>query len=197
MNAEGAVKNRQRFHGEVAGHRTAALSWSPSAASSAAPATKSGDSHPLSLAETIQLQAAAVAYDSPIGGDTVALKVALKPEAAKARAAKQLRSELEQSRPESAGRQTSSGPADDMIRSEADKRGVAAATMIDEAISTLKATTLCRWTADRRTWFPRELREETVLRYRQNGRWQTEKRTAVIYFRKRADGAIISQEEGQ
>lgn len=153
--ADGSVAIKGRYSGEVAGHRTAALRWEGSS-----PPSSEGGSHPMFLAEAVQLQAAAIAYE-PSSGNTVALKVALRPEAARARAAGLLRSRFE---------------ADNM--------------------DSLTATTVCQWTADRRTWFPKELKEETVMQYRVEGRWRTEKRISVTNFRRRADGAIINHEEG-
>ncbi|CAM3721802.1 hypothetical protein COLU111180_04975 [Cohnella lubricantis] len=162
MNEGGTMERRRQFRGEVAGHRLAALQWE---ASSARQPDADGGTDPLSLMEAVQLQAAAVAYE-PSGANTVALMIALKPEAARARAVDLLRADLKASKQR------------------------------DEALQSLKATTVCRWTADRRTWFPAELKEETVLQYRIGGAWRTQKRASITHFRRRADSAIINQEEG-
>lgn len=191
-NEAGTVAGRRRFRGEVAGHRLAALRWEAASASSPG---ENGGSHPLSLAETIPLQAAAIAYEPAKSGE-VALKIALRPEAAKARIADLLRSEMAKIRQDTAGR-LSAASSNSALQAEAAERWKTAAKLLDEATSTLEATTVCRWTADRRTWFPKELTEETVLRYRMGGQWRTEKRLSVTNFRRRADGAIINPEEGR
>lgn len=201
----GGAAVRQPFSGEVAGHRLAALSWGqgkpeagiapaappgagqkggapaeaeapnpaahgvatartpPAAAPTNAASLAAG--RPLALAELAPLQAAAVAYERSDDRGAVVLKFALRPEAAKARAADHLCS-----REGSASR---------------------------EALDSLQASTVCSWTADRRTWFPTELKEETVLRYTSGGRPITERRTTVLHFRRKPDGAIIEREEGR
>ncbi|THF74229.1 hypothetical protein [Cohnella fermenti] len=55
-----------------------------------------------------------------------------------------------------------------------------------ETLDTLSVATVCRWTADRRTWFPKKLREQTELSYSQDGRRYSEKRISETIFQPKA-----------
>ncbi|MBB6671132.1 hypothetical protein [Cohnella nanjingensis] len=62
-----------------------------------------------------------------------------------------------------------------------------------EALRTLSASTVCWWTADRRTWFPLRLREESAIRYRLSGKSHEERRTVVTSFQRSPDSGTIEK----
>ncbi|MCC3372968.1 hypothetical protein [Cohnella sp. REN36] len=64
-------------------------------------------------------------------------------------------------------------------------------TLPAEALRTLHADTVVWWTADRRTWFPIRMREESVVRYRSDGRDREERRTSVTDFHRTPDSDTI------
>ncbi|MBB6735865.1 hypothetical protein, partial [Cohnella zeiphila] len=173
---DGKVERRSGYRGRVEDHRPAAMQWNGGAAA--------GDGegrHPLELAAALQAAPAAVEY-VPASG-MVKLRITLDPAAAKERVARPLRSRLSGLKRD----------GQDLLRVDSaspDARESAAAReretrRLERKLSTLRVATVCEWTADRRTWFPSELREETTVAYRdENGRDIAEKTTSVTNFRK-------------
>lgn len=150
-----------------------------------------GWNYPLALADAVQKHAAEVAYGSS-NGKAVVLTVTLRPDAARRRMQEALRAEWSA---------TGSLAATLIAASSGGKRagpaaGEEAEGRFREALATLEASTVCRWTADRRTWFPLQLKEETVLRYTIAGKAYVEKRSSVTSFRARLDSDTIGRSEG-
>ena len=201
IGPDGRTERRTRYRGQVDGHRPSVLQWGGAAAAEQAEPAARGrgagrsesvarpgawaaepdedDGHPLALAAALQAGPAAIEF-APGQGTAVALRITLDPAAARLRAEAPLRRALAALRRERVrAAEASPGDGARMRRFEQEER------RLREMLATLRASTVCVWSADRRTWFPRELREETTLSYRQGGRDVTVKRTAVTNFRRK------------
>jgi hypothetical protein len=173
---DGKAERRSRYRGQVEGHRPSAMRWDGGGA-----AANDEARHPLELASALQASPATVEY-LPGGRGRVKLRITLDPGAAKERVARPLRSRLSGLRREAAGRLQAAAATPDA--KEAAAKPDRETKRLEGKLSTLRVVTVCEWTADRRTWFPSELREETTIAYRQDGRDVVEKTTSVTNFRK-------------
>ncbi|KIL35216.1 hypothetical protein SD71_14255 [Cohnella kolymensis] len=110
-------------------------------------------------------------------------RIELDEDAARKRMANSLRADLASLRKEKvfAGKNRA---AAEQVLSKADKT-------LEQALSTLQVSTVCLWSADPRTWFPRQLKEETVLEYTSGGRSYREKRVSVTNFQRQDRSGTI------
>ncbi|TJY43281.1 hypothetical protein E5161_05130 [Cohnella pontilimi] len=178
----GAIAGKSRYEGEVTGHGKINVKWSDSSplVRTQAAGTQKGQPAfpPLQLLNEVKHGKATVKYADRSNEDRVVkLLVTLDENTATKRIAEGLRAEIRGLRTDVTGKSLSAKQrkqAEDVL-SKADRT-------LDEALSTLRVRTVCLWTADRSTWFPRQMREETVLSYRWNGKPYREKRVSETNF---------------
>lgn len=174
----GAVVNRSRFTGKVTGHGRLDIQWHGGTLQAEQAAAPAGPYRPLRLLEAIQSRHAVVAYDDPVARDgVVRLRIDVKPDAAKARVADDLRAGLAALRDEW-GRKALSPERERQAKAILDR----AERQLEETLATLTVQTRCQWQADGHTWFPRQMTEHTELTYERAGRTYREKREAVTRF---------------
>jgi hypothetical protein len=180
FDPNGVRSGTTRYQGEVTGHGKFNLHRMEGASLVRTRAVAGGSSsfQPLQLLSDVQHHTADVTYaDHAYENDTVRLQVKLTDAAANKRIADDLRSELRSLRGDMKKR--SLKPAQ---RKQAEAALDRADRRLNEALSTLKVTTVCLWTADRNTWFPRQMTEDTRLSYQWNGRTYREKRVSETNF---------------
>jgi hypothetical protein len=178
----GVMAGNSRYEGEVTGHGNFNLKWSEgsSAVRALEATTQKGQPafQPLQLLSEVEHGKAAVKYaDNPYAGGNVRLLVNLNGNAAKRRIADGLRAEIRGLRNSMTGKTLRPDQ-----RKQAENVLNKADRSLNEAIATLQVNTVCLWTADRSTWFPRQMREETELAYRWNGKSFREKRVSETNF---------------
>ena len=179
VDPAGTVAAHSRYRGEVTGHGDLKLQWTGGQmlGSAAAPEVPAAY-NPLQILKAIQNDGANVACEGlPTDDGTVRLKVTLPDETARRRVAEQLRSELAQIKAGLNGRRLSAAK-----RKEAGQIVDEAGGQLEAALSTLRARTFCLWTADRKTWLPSRMTEETELVYAWKGRPCRERRVSVTDF---------------
>lgn len=183
FGADGAALGGASYRGLVSGHRPIVLQ-------SDGPGGAGGGQghHPLALAEAAQLQASEIAYAPPPSRDTVAFRIAVRPEAARRAIAEPLRRQMEEARRSLNARIDPSRENDRNPRAKAFRALGRSEAELEERLASLEASTVFTWIADKRTWFPKELREETELRYEADGKERRERRTSVTIFRKGGSG---------
>lgn len=184
----GNVAEKAAFRGKVADHKPLALEWEHGRKPNAA-----GPNDPFLLLKAVQAHAGSIAYEPAERGDIV-LKVTVRPEAAAERIKETIRMKMASVRAETQEAKrvlARTGTADDRRLMLAERKLSEADAVLAKVLPTLKVSTVCRWTADSRTWFPREMAEESVIRYTWNGKVYTEKRTSVTNFRLDADSGKI------
>jgi hypothetical protein len=176
VDAIGIVANRVSYEGQVTGHGNIKVQWKNASSTSAAasPADSNGY-EPLDLLKSIQGKTSTIAYTPSVSSpDQVEFTIKLDDAVAKRRIADHLRKDLTaigqdkillQRNPEQAAKVLSKANA-----------------TLESAIASLKVTTNCLWTANKRTWFPTRLQEETLLQYEWKGKAYQEKRVSVTNF---------------
>ncbi|WP_123039937.1 hypothetical protein [Cohnella candidum] len=177
----GTVANQSRYQGEVTGHGNLNLKWSGGQVLRAKAAEEGPSTfHPMELLKAIQSGGAKAEYDTQQaanGAGDVRLRLTLVPETARNQIANSLKEELDRLRTDLKGRKLTAEQkkrAEDLL-THADSR-------LDAALATLKVQTVCLWTADPKTWFPRQMTEQTQLAYTWNGKPYSEKRVSVTDF---------------
>jgi hypothetical protein len=174
----GVLAETSRFQGEVTGHGNLNLKWSGGNEIRTRAAGSPGSYHPLQLLEAIGNHKAKVTYDRPPDADgTVRLRVTLDDAAARSRMAASLRAQLGQLKQNLQSRNLA--PEERLqakeILSRADRQ-------METALSTLRVRTVCLWETDNRTWFPRQMKEQSELTYTWLGKPGKEKRVSVTNF---------------
>ncbi|MBB6636432.1 hypothetical protein [Cohnella thailandensis] len=181
---DGRLADQAGYRGEVTGHKPAALAWEGTAASSF---SSSYWSHPLSLVSYVESGSSEVkaAASNP---NEVVLEMKLDPEAARRRIRDELRNQMR-----AVAEETGVLIADSQgtTISQAKLKIEESNRVLEEALKSLSVTTSCRWTADRRTWFPKKLSEESVLSYTLAGKRYSEKRISETNFERKADSGTI------
>jgi hypothetical protein len=183
FDPNGVMAGNSRYEGEVTGHGNFNLKWSEGAPlvrirAAGGQQRSTTRFQPLQLLDEVQHGTAHVEYaDQPYADGNVRLLVKLNDNAAKRRIAEGLRAELSGFRTEIKGKTLSSVKRNQAatVLDQADRN-------LSKALSTLQVKTLCLWTADRNTWFPRQMKEETELAYQWNGRTLREKRVTETNF---------------
>jgi hypothetical protein len=179
----GKVAESGRFRGAVFGHRPLAATWSGLPEPSAVRRNE-----PLQLVRDLRQNVARAAYARGSGQPgTVTVRVELPPEAARRRIADALRRDLASVRAQALEATAKAASGSETVRlrqlqSRAEQTIGQAQQELDRMLATLEVSTVCYWTADRKTYFPLELREQTTLRYKRGGRDAVEKRVAVTRF---------------
>lgn len=133
---------------------------------------------PLSLLNAMQNAAANVTYtDSNVGDGSVRLRIELSADAARKRIADSLQDELNRLRSDWRDQQLNSAQ-----RQRGDDELQRASRQLAAILPTLQVQTICYWTADRKSWFPRSMREQTEIAYQWQGKTVRETRAADTYF---------------
>jgi hypothetical protein len=176
----GVVAEQSRYTGEVTGHGKLNLQWSGGRGRGIRTRV-AGDPasyHPLQLLKAIKKGKAEVVYaGQPDPNGDLQFRVTLAEEAARSQIADSLRAEMKQLRTEMNGREW--GPSE---RGQANRVLAEADRNLEAALSGLRVNTVCLWSADRRTWFPRQMTEQTELAYKWKGKPYREKRVSVTNF---------------
>ncbi|MFD0671845.1 hypothetical protein [Cohnella sp. GCM10027633] len=177
LDASGLVANRLSYEGEVTEHDNVTVQWKNVNAKSAQTG-QTNSYEPLELLEAIKGKSASIAYrKAEVGGnaDEVRFAIKLDGDVAKRRIADQLRKEL-----------TAIGE-DKMLLGRKPEQSAnvlkEAKATLENVLGGLKVTTECQWTANKRTWFPTRLQEDTLLEYEWKGKPYKEKRLSVTNFR--------------
>ncbi|WP_027084195.1 hypothetical protein [Cohnella panacarvi] len=175
IDSGGFVANKLAYEGEVTGHGNLNVQWTSLSAKAAAERPVESNYEPLDLLKSIQDKTAVIKYAGGTVPDQVRFTIKLDDAVAKRRIADQLRKEL-------------SALEQDKVLLERNPRQSAkvisnAKTTLEDVLSGLKVTTNCEWYANKRTWFPKKLQEETVLQYEWKGKAYREKRVSVTNFR--------------
>jgi len=170
VDPSGWVANKVAYEGEVTGHGVLSMQLKNQSGKVALHNTNQNALQPLTLLNYFKANSAEVSYAEEItaSASEVHFKIKLKEDAAKQRIADSLRAEM------AALGSGSSAEAKETLRR--------ANEALEKALGTLQVTTECRWTAERRTWFPKQLKEETLLKYEWKGKPYAEKRVAVTNF---------------
>ncbi|MBO9599345.1 MAG: hypothetical protein J7559_16180 [Cohnella sp.] len=183
IDSGGLVANKLAYEGEVTGHGNLNVQWKNLSAKGMAERPVESNYEPLDLLKSIQDKTANITYANGANPDQVQFTIKLDEAVAKRRIADQLRKEL-------------SALEQDKVLLERNPVQSAkvlsnAKTTLDEALSGLTVTTDCQWYANKRTWFPNKLQEETVLQYQWKGKTYREKRVSVTNFRQASRNGTI------
>lgn len=183
IDSGGSVANKLAYEGEVTGHGNLNVQWKSLSAKATAERPVESNYGPLDLLKSIQDKTAAIAYAKGADPDQVRFTIKLDDAVAKRRIADQLRKEL-------------SALEQDKVLLERNPRQSAkvlsnAKTTLEDVLSGLNVTTNCQWYANKRTWFPKKLQEETVLQYQWKGKAYKEKRVSVTNFREASRSGTI------
>lgn len=187
----GVITDHSRFEGRVTGHGIPKLRWTEGRMIRSNAGGGERVYHPLRLLEAVQSPDAKASYlpeqAAAKDEDSVILHVAIEPEEAEKQVAEGLRAEMKRIKDELSAMKLN--PSD---RKEAGRILQNADRELEAVLSTLRADTVCVWTADRKTWFPRTLSEQTELHYVWNGQAHREQRITVTNFLPgRQDGTIV------
>lgn len=177
------------YAGEVTGHGHLSLQWSdrpPTAVQSKNSADIPNGNHagsiksdkPLSLLNAMQNANVNVTYAELNARDkNVRLRIELSEADARKRIANSLQGELDRLDKEWRERKLN---AAQRRQGEAELRR--ARHQLAAILPTLQVQTVCYWTADRKTWFPRSMLEQTEIVYQWQGESVKESREAATYF---------------
>jgi hypothetical protein len=185
----GWVSNKATFEGKVMGHGNLKMQWQTSDRQATSVKSQEMAAYkPLQLLEAIQGNSAVITYaQTPIPSKSVHFQIRLDDLVAKKRVAKGLRQDFALLRSEKGYLQGDPVKAEEIL-SKAEER-------LEAALSSLKVTTVCDWTANPRDWFPHQLKEQTVLTYTWNEQILQEKRVSETNFLKHAaDGTMIKEQ---
>jgi hypothetical protein len=176
IDPKGRVSNTAAFEGEVIGHGNLKMQWKSSEKEATYVKLQGMTAYkPLQLLEAINSKSAVITYaQTPAASQNVHFQIKLDDLVAKERVAKGLREELALLRSEN-----------DLMRGDpvkAEQILTKAEGRLEEALSSLKAVTVCDWTANPRDWFPYQLKEQTVLTYTWNEHSLQEKRVSETNF---------------
>ncbi|MFC5703466.1 hypothetical protein ACFPVX_19430 [Cohnella faecalis] len=196
VGVSGFVAGRSTYKGEVSDHGLLNIKWNGAGASqgelTTANTEKEGSAslHPFQLLKALENGTATISYDEAAASPAaVVFRIRLTDESARQRMADGLKAEMAQLRDslnESKLGGARKAEAEAVLR-DADKTLAA-------ALSTLSAETECVWTADRRTWFPSRLKEETKLSYTWQGKPREERRVSETNFLRNPQSDTIGKD---
>ncbi|BBI34557.1 hypothetical protein [Cohnella abietis] len=219
VDPAGFVGKKAAYEGEVTSHGNLKLSWkasniasnsesnpapnnasnnSPSTIKNAAPYAESSSAttenmtayQPLQLLKSLSGKTAVISYAKPaILSQNVNFQIKLDDAVARERIVEGLREEFALLRRES-GLLGGDSTGAEKILGKANKR-------LEAALSTLKVKTTCYWTANSKNWFPKQLREETVLTYSWEGKALQEMRLSKTNFLHNTQDGTISKKTKQ
>ncbi|RKP55349.1 hypothetical protein D7Z26_09125 [Cohnella endophytica] len=177
IDPHGTVGSKAAYEGEVSGHGQLKLLWKNPPATASVSQSKQQETayRPLQILDALNGKSTVITYaEKPVAARPIRLRIRLEDSVAKARVADGLKEELSNLRADASLTKNNSAKAE-LILNAADKR-------LQAAISTLSVETVCYWTADPKSWFPKQMREETVLAYRWDGKPYKEKRVSQTNF---------------
>ncbi|MFC5532316.1 hypothetical protein [Cohnella yongneupensis] len=185
VDSKGFVANRMSYEGQVTGHNNVKVQWTNgNAKSTSTRQVETSSYEPLDLLQSIKGKTSAIAY-KPLSNrpDEVQFTIKLDDDVAKRRIADHLRKEL-----------TDLGQEKVLLQRKPDQSAkvlTQAKATLEDVLGSLKVTTNCQWTANRRTWFPTQLQENTLLQYKWKGKTYEEKRVSVTNFRAASGNGTI------
>ncbi len=189
FDPSGTVRRKDAYEGEVTSHGNLKLQWKNSdtlSTSTSANSQQKTAYRPLQLLESIKGKSAVISYsENPVSSQPVQFEIKLEDATAKERVVQGLRDEL-----------ALLGADKDLLRGDpvkADQILHEANMRLEATLSTLQVTTVCHWTADARSWFPSQLKEETVLSYTWDNKSYKEKRISETNFTNKAQGGTMSK----
>lgn len=178
IDPNGVIADHARFDGEVTGHDKLKMNWTDGRTIRYRSFEGLSSYRPLQLIDAIKDRDAAIAYaGTRAGSDETTFQVTFTDDAARRRVAAEFLSELAQLKAHWAAL---SLPAEKRMEGE---RVLAKANRdLELALSSLRARTVCLWSADRRTWFPLSVTEHTEWSYAWQNETRREKRVSVTNF---------------
>lgn len=187
----GWVSNKAAFEGEVIDHGNLKMQWKTSDLYAASSKPGITSYKPLQLLEAINGKSAVITYaEAPIPSQAVHFQIRLDERVAKMRVVKGLREEFALLRSEQGHLLGDTAKAEEIL-SKSERR-------LEEALSSLRVTTVCDWTADPQNWFPHQLKEQTVLTYIWNEQSLQEMRVSRTNFLLHtADGTIKKEQRAE
>ncbi|QJD83499.1 hypothetical protein [Cohnella herbarum] len=176
LDPGGFVGGRAAFEGEVTMHGKLSMQWkSNSSATMEVNSQQTTAYRPLQLLESIKGDSATITYaEKPVPNQPVRMQIKLDDTVARDRLAQVLRDDFALLRADNGLLRGDPAKAEQIL--------LAANKRLEEALSTLEVTTVCQWTADPKSWFPSQLKEESTLSYRWNGKPYKEKRISETNF---------------
>jgi hypothetical protein len=186
INPAGFLGSRTAYEGKVQAHGNMRIQWKDMNANAASVKTPSNTTYqPLQLLEAFKGKSAVVTYaETPTPNKPVHFQIKLDDKIARDRVISALRADFALLSNESVLR---SHPVEaNQIISASKKR-------FEAALTTLKVSTVCNWTAEPKDWFPTQMSEETVLDYKWNGLPCREKRISQTNFLHNAPGGTMKK----
>jgi hypothetical protein len=176
LDSGGVVGGRAAYTGEVTMHGKLDMQWkAPSGLSQASLSEKTITYRPLQLLESVKATNATISYvEKPSSARPIRMQIRLDDQTAKDRIVNQLKEEFTLLRADKDLLRGDPARAEEVLRTS-EKR-------LEKALATLKVMTVCQWTADPKSWFPSQLKEETELSYDWNGKSCKEKRISETNF---------------
>ncbi|RED65885.1 hypothetical protein [Cohnella lupini] len=182
----GSIGSKAAYEGEVTLHGNMKMQWINSGLSAASAHSSASRAYrPLQLLESVNDKSNVISYaEKPMQAKPVQIRIQLNEKAASDRVAEGLREEIKLLRSDKELLRGDSVKAEQILAA-ADER-------LEKALTTLKANTVCLWTADPKSWFPERMREETSLTYVWEGKTYKEKRISETNFlRKVRNGTML------
>lgn len=176
IDTGGYVANKLAYEGEVTGHGNIKVQWKSLGTRTMAERPVESNYEPLDLLKKIQDKSAAISYKPSAGSPgQVQFAIKLDDAVAKQRIADQLRKELNTLEQDKMLLERNSKKSTEVLSQ--------AKATLEDVLTSLKVTTNCQWSANKRTWFPTQLQEDTLLQYTWKGKPYREKRISVTNFR--------------
>lgn len=176
LGPAGKVSGKAGYEGEVTGHGNLKLKWRAMSANAASDKNHTVTSYqPLKLLELFNEKSTVIQYSEaskPKG--KIHFNIKLNDRIALDRVKADLRAELKLLRSES-----------DLLKrapKESDRILTRAEKRLEQALETLRVTTVCDWTANQKDWLPQQFKEQTVMTYTWNNQSYKEERTSVTHF---------------
>lgn len=172
----GYIGGRAAYEGEVTMHGKLSMQWKSAGSASLETNSRQTTAYrPLQLLESIKGESATITYaEKPVPDQPVRMRIKLDDKVARERLVKVLRDDFALLRADNGLLRGDPAKAEQILL-DANKR-------LEEALSTLKVSTVCQWTADPKNWFPSQLKEESTLSYRWDGKPYKEKRISETNF---------------
>jgi hypothetical protein len=188
LDPDGVVADDSHFHGQVIGHGQLTLTWTRGSTIRTRSVEGPPAYRPLQLLGVVRKGNATVEYVRS-SDQTVTLRIELDPDAAAKPFADGLRGEMAELRSGLKARKLKPAALQQSSRilDDADRE-------LEAALSTLKVNTVILWTADRRTWFPMRMTEQSDLVYRWKGRTCRERRVSSASFLPAGQNGTIAED---
>ncbi|WP_239617227.1 hypothetical protein [Cohnella mopanensis] len=187
LDPGGVVGGRAAYKGEVTMHGKLDMQWkTPTGISQSSINEKTITYRPLQLLESVKATNATISYvEEPSSDRPIRMQIKLDDVTAKERVVKQLKEEFTLLRADKDLLRGDPVKAEEVLRTSEAR--------LEKALTTLKVSTVCQWTANPKSWFPSRLKEETELSYDWNGKPCKEKRISETNFILKGQGGTMKK----